>query len=92
MTAHRVAGLVLAGGRARRMGGADKALLTVGGRSMLAAVIAALDLPVMAISANGDPARFREFGLPVLPDGEFSPIRGRWRAFLLAWSGRPASG
>ncbi len=61
------------------MGGGDKALLTVGGRSMLAAVIAALDLPVMAISANGDPKRFDEFGLPVLPDGEFAdqgPLAG----------------
>jgi molybdopterin-guanine dinucleotide biosynthesis protein A len=61
------------------MGGADKALLTVGGRSMLAAVIAALDLPVMAISANGDPARFREFGQAILPDGEFldqGPLAG----------------
>nr|WP_294556839.1 molybdenum cofactor guanylyltransferase MobA [uncultured Rhodopila sp.] len=79
MTAHSIAGLVLAGGRARRMGGADKALLTVGGRSMLAAVIAALDLPMMAISANGDPARFDGFGLPVLPDGMFAdqgPLAG----------------
>jgi molybdopterin-guanine dinucleotide biosynthesis protein A len=61
------------------MGGADKAMLTVGGRSMLAAVIAALDLPVMAISANGDPARFAGFGLPVLPDGVFAdqgPLAG----------------
>jgi molybdopterin-guanine dinucleotide biosynthesis protein A len=79
MTVHRVGGLVLAGGRARRMGGGDKALLTVDGRSMLAAVIAALDLPVMAISANGDPARFAAFGLPVLPDGRFAdegPLAG----------------
>jgi molybdopterin-guanine dinucleotide biosynthesis protein A len=79
MTAHRVAGLVLAGGQARRMGGTDKAMLMVGGRSMLAAVIAALDLPVMAISANGDPARFIEFGRTVLPDGEFvdqGPLAG----------------
>jgi molybdopterin-guanine dinucleotide biosynthesis protein A len=90
MTAHRVAGLVLAGGQARRMGGADKALLTVGGRSMLAAVIAALDLPFMAISANGDPARFDGFGLPVLPDGTFAdegPLAGilaglEWAAAL----------
>nr|WP_294526957.1 NTP transferase domain-containing protein [uncultured Rhodopila sp.] len=70
---------MLAGGQARRMGGGDKGLLTVGGRSMLAAVIAALDLPVMAISANGDPSRFDGFGLPVLPDGEFAdqgPLAG----------------
>jgi molybdopterin-guanine dinucleotide biosynthesis protein A len=89
MTAHPVAGLVLAGGRARRMGGADKALLTVGGRSMLAAVLGALNLPVMAISANGDPARFGEFGLPVLPDGEFTdqgPLAGLLAG--LEWAAR----
>src|SRR5208337_2015424 len=61
MTSPGIAGLVLAGGRARRMGGGDKSLLAVGSRSMLAAVIAALDLPVIAISANGDPARFDGF-------------------------------
>ena len=79
MSGNQIAGLVLAGGQARRMGGADKALVTVGGRSMIAAVIAALDLPVMAISANGDAGRFAEFGLPVLPDGAFAgqgPLAG----------------
>jgi molybdenum cofactor guanylyltransferase len=79
MNTHRVAGLVLAGGQARRMGGGDKALLPIGGRTMLAAVIAALDLPVIAISANGDPARFNGFGCPILSDGAFQdqgPLAG----------------
>ena len=61
-------GLILAGGGARRMGGGDKPLLEVGGRPMIAAVIQAVDLPDIAISANGDPARFAAFNLPVLPD------------------------
>jgi molybdenum cofactor guanylyltransferase len=71
--------LVLAGGKARRIGGGDKPLLTVGGRTMLASVIAALEVRPIAISANGDPARFAAFGLPVLPDGEFfgqGPLAG----------------
>jgi molybdenum cofactor guanylyltransferase len=79
MTDERIAGLVLAGGAARRMGGGDKPLLEVGGQPMLARVIAALGVTPIAISANGDPARFAEFGLPVLPDGDFAgqgPLAG----------------
>jgi molybdopterin-guanine dinucleotide biosynthesis protein A len=90
MTEERVAGLVLAGGEARRMGGGDKPLLEVGGRPMLASVIAALAVRPIAISANGDPARFAAFGLPVLDDGAFAgqgPLAGllaglRWGASL----------
>ena len=61
------------------MGGGDKPLLTVRGQPMLAAVIAALDVAQLAISANGDPGRFAEFGLPVLGDGAFAdqgPLAG----------------
>jgi molybdopterin-guanine dinucleotide biosynthesis protein A len=86
----RIAGLVLAGGQARRMGGSDKPLLTIGGRSMLASVITALGVQHIAISANGDPARFAAFGLPVLTDGAFhghGPLAGllaglEWAASL----------
>jgi molybdopterin-guanine dinucleotide biosynthesis protein A len=73
------AAVVLAGGRATRMGGGDKTLLPVGGTPMLASIIAALDVPNKAISANGDPDRFARFGLPVLPDGAFAgegPLAG----------------
>lgn len=79
MTENNTAAVVLAGGEARRMGGGDKPLLTVGGRTMLASVIAALDVPHIAISANGDPARFAAYGLPVLSDGAFhgqGPLAG----------------
>ena len=86
----RIAALILAGGAASRMGGGDKPLLEVGDRPMIAAVIQAVDLPDIAISANGDPARFAAFNRPVLPDGAFAgqgPLAGllaglRWAATL----------
>jgi molybdopterin-guanine dinucleotide biosynthesis protein A len=69
------------------MGGGDKPLLTVGTRSMLELVIAAIGLPHIAISANGDPRRFARFGLPVLDDGPFAgqgPLAGILAG--LAWA------
>ena len=71
-----LAALVLAGGAATRMGGGDKPLLLVGGRSMLELVIAILagETTRIAISAAGDAARFAAFGLPVLPDGAFAGL------------------
>ncbi|MCA0405202.1 MAG: molybdenum cofactor guanylyltransferase [Proteobacteria bacterium] len=71
-TSSDIAAVVLAGGLARRMGGADKALLPLAGRPLLSHVLAALGSPPRpcAISANGDPARFAAFGLPVLADSD----------------------
>jgi molybdopterin-guanine dinucleotide biosynthesis protein A len=65
-----IAGLILAGGRATRMGGADKALLELAGRPLIAHVIERLQGQTqgLAISANGDPVRFANFALPVLAD------------------------
>lgn len=65
-----VAGVILAGGQATRMGGGDKGLLRVGELRLIDHVIARLapQCARLAINANGDPARFAEFGLPVLPD------------------------
>ncbi len=66
-----VPGVLLAGGLARRMGGGDKPLREIGGRTILARVIARLapQCECLALSANGDPLRFASFGLPVLADG-----------------------
>ena len=61
------------------MGGGDKPLLAIAGRPMLAGIIAALHPLPVAISANGDPARFTRFGCPVLDDGAFAgqgPLAG----------------
>ncbi|MBR0679356.1 molybdenum cofactor guanylyltransferase MobA [Roseomonas eburnea] len=64
-------GCVLAGGLARRMGGGDKPLRTLGGRPMLDHALARLAPQVAAVvlNANGDPARFASYGLPVVADG-----------------------
>jgi molybdenum cofactor guanylyltransferase len=63
-------GLVLAGGLARRMGGGDKALIVIGGAAILDRVLGLLRpaCPEIVLNANGDPARFARYGLPVIPD------------------------
>ncbi len=86
----KIAGVILAGGLARRMGGGDKALMELGGETLLARVIARLKPQVgeIVLNANGDPGRFAEFGLPVVADtvaGFAGPLAGilagmRWAA------------
>ena len=63
-------GLVLAGGLARRMGGGDKALIRIGNETILQRALARLTRQVsgVVLNANGDPARFVPFGLPVVAD------------------------
>lgn len=65
------AGVILAGGRATRMGGGDKGLLQLGQETILSHVIARLEPQVdrLALNANGDPARFDALQLPVIADG-----------------------
>ena len=74
-------GVILAGGQATRMGGGDKGLLRIGERTLLDLVIERLSPQVagLALNANGDPARFAAFGLPVLADtveGYPGPLAG----------------
>lgn len=66
----RPLGVILAGGQATRMGGGDKGLLPLGEDTLLDHVIDRLSPQVdaIALNANGDPARFDAFGLPVVPD------------------------
>ena len=63
-------GVILAGGQARRMGGGDKGLLMLDGQSLLSRVSARLSPQVsgLALNANGDPARFSDYNLPILAD------------------------
>jgi molybdopterin-guanine dinucleotide biosynthesis protein A len=74
-------GLVLAGGLARRMGGGDKARIRIGNATILERVLARLapQCAGLILNANGDPARFADSGLAVVPDsvpGFAGPLAG----------------
>ena len=76
-----VIGCILAGGLARRMGGGDKGLIRLGGRLVLDHVLDRLKPQVsqVMLNANGDPTRFAEYELPVVPDsveGFAGPLAG----------------
>ncbi|MDQ2083979.1 molybdenum cofactor guanylyltransferase MobA [Xanthobacteraceae bacterium Astr-EGSB] len=81
-TAHPATfGLVLAGGRGRRMGGADKPLLRLRGATILERVLSRLvpQCAGVALNANGDPTRFAFTGLAVVADdvpGFAGPLAG----------------
>lgn len=66
----KIVGLLLAGGLSRRMGGGDKGLRPLAGRPLLQHVIDRLrpQVDALVLNANGAPARFARFGLPVVPD------------------------
>lgn len=65
-----ITAVILAGGRAQRMGGQDKALQLLCGRPLLAHVIAALgpQVDALVISSNRPAADYRQFSLPVIAD------------------------
>ena len=76
-----VCGLLLAGGQSRRMGGGDKCLKTLNGKSLLARVIkcARPQVDHIILNANGDVARFDSYGLTVVKDvvdGFAGPLAG----------------
>jgi molybdopterin-guanine dinucleotide biosynthesis protein A len=70
-TTSPIPGVLLAGGLARRMGGGDKPMRQIAGRTILQRVIARLEPQCdgLILNANGDPVRFAGFGLPVIADG-----------------------
>jgi molybdopterin-guanine dinucleotide biosynthesis protein A len=63
-------GVILAGGLARRMGGGDKPMREIGGRTILDHVVERLSpqCDALILNANGDPSRFAVFNLPVVAD------------------------
>lgn len=77
----QVAGVILAGGLSRRMGGGDKCLREIGGKPILAHIIERVrpQVSALVLNANGDPTRFASFGLPVVADsveGFVGPLGG----------------
>jgi len=84
-----IAGVILAGGRSRRLGGGDKCLLPFGDGTILAAVITALrpQTSALLINSNSDPALFLDTGLQVRADklpGRLGPLAGIHTALLWA--------
>lgn len=76
-----IAGIILAGGQSRRMGGGDKPLLPLGKSRLIDHVAARLKPQVgaLALNANGDPAHFSGMKLPVVADtvpGYAGPLAG----------------
>jgi molybdopterin-guanine dinucleotide biosynthesis protein A len=73
----QVTGVILAGGRATRMGGVDKGLVQIGGRPMIAWVVDTLRSQVadVLINANRNHDSYRGFGCDVVDDGD-SEFRG----------------
>ena len=77
----RTIGLILAGGRSSRMQGADKALLTLQGETLLAHVVRRLgpQVDALALNSNAAPEAFAAYALPVIPDrlpGFLGPLAG----------------
>ncbi|MBK18582.1 MAG: molybdenum cofactor guanylyltransferase MobA [Rhodospirillaceae bacterium] len=76
-----VCGLLLAGGQSRRMGGGDKCLRDLAGQTLLSRVISCAKPQVegLVLNANGNPARFEDYQLPVVADvfeGFAGPLAG----------------
>lgn len=81
MTTPPVLGVLLAGGQSRRMGGGDKCLRPLGGRPILQRIVERVRPQVrrLILNANGDPARFADYDLPVVGDsveGFAGPLAG----------------
>ncbi len=90
-----IVGVLLAGGRARRMGGGDKCLLPIGSRTLLECVVAraAPQVDRLVLNAHGDATRFAAFGLPVVADvvpGFAGPLAGILSGLVWARESVPA--
>ena len=86
---HKITGVVLAGGKAQRLGGMDKGLIQLAGRPMIEYVLESLvpQVDSILINANRNQELYNQFGYPVFSDsiGEFSgPLAGIYTALNTA--------
>lgn len=79
-------GVVLAGGRGQRMGGADKGLLDWQGRPLAAWVLDALrpQVQAVAINCNRHAARYAALGAPVFADADPGAFAGPLAGLIAA--------
>lgn len=85
--AEDITGLILSGGKGSRMGGVDKGLQTLKGRSLVQHTMHRLQPQVgtMLINANRHLEEYARFGLPVLPDSQADfagPLAGFMAGFM----------
>ncbi len=76
-----VVGIILAGGLAKRMGGGDKCLLPLAGKTLLQRTVERAQPQVgsLLLNANGNSLRFARTRLPVVPDvfpNNLGPLAG----------------
>lgn len=81
----QIAGVILAGGLARRMGGIEKALVKFQGETLLSRVIKRIQPQVktLYLNANKKLEQYQEFNLPILVDeisGFVGPLAGIFTA------------
>ena len=77
----QLTGMILAGGKARRMGGQDKGLIPYRGRPLISHVLERLEPQVhtLLINANRSQEQYAQFGYPVIADagdGFLGPLAG----------------
>lgn len=81
MTKEHITGIILAGGRARRMDEQDKGLVALAGKPMIEYVIKAFESQVgsIIINANRNQTTYEKYGYPVIADqieGFCGPLAG----------------
>jgi len=81
ITKDEITGVILAGGKARRMGGADKGLILLNGKPLIEHVIGAFKPQVsrLLINANRNHEKYDKYGLDIIKDemgSYYGPLAG----------------